>query len=138
VLHLDQPEERDLAERSVAAIRRRLGVRLDVGPAIARFEGDDYLGGAAGAVNTLWLARALLRLAIAHQGTDADKSKRYQREALRYLRTVAARTTPAGLLPELIGRPGQPAYWAAPHAWAMAAYVACLFLLERLDGQASS
>jgi oligosaccharide amylase len=134
LLDLADPREREMAERSVATVCRRLGVRLEAGPAIIRFEGDSYLGGAVGGVNTLWLARVLLRLALAYQGREAEKSNRYRTQAVRYLRTVTARTTPAGLLPELIGRPGQPAYWAAPHAWAMAAYMACLFLLERLEG----
>ena len=133
MLSLDDDREREMIETSVKTIIARLGVQLAEGPAIARFEGDGYLGGAVGGVNTLWLCRVLLRLALWYQPRDAARAKAYRVQGESYLHTVLRRVTPAGLLPELIGKPGQPAYWAAPHAWAMGSLVLIAHLLDQFE-----
>lgn len=133
LLSLDVPAEREMVERMVATIRQRLTRRLPEGEGIMRHEGDDYGGGAAGGVNTLWLARVMLRLALSYRDSDAAKAAGYRDDAVRYLQTVIARGTTAGLLPELIGS-GTLHHWAAPHGWAMASYIQCALLLDRMHG----
>jgi oligosaccharide amylase len=133
MLSLDDPTEREMVERMVATIRERLTRHLPEGDGILRHEGDDYGGGAAGGVNTLWLARVMLRLALYYQDRDAAKTRAYREDATRYLRTVIARGTTTGLLPELIGSDTLH-HWAVPHGWAMASFIQCALLLDRLHG----
>jgi len=132
MLSLDDADERAMIERMVAVIRARLTRHLPEGDGIMRHEGDDYGGGAAGGVNTLWLARVMLRLALYYQDRDASRSQAYRDDATRYLRTVIARGTTTGLLPELIGSDTL-YHWAVPHGWAMASYLQCALLLDRLE-----
>jgi GH15 family glucan-1,4-alpha-glucosidase len=54
----------------------------------------------------------------------------FRDRAVEYLRLCLARTTPTGLLPELIGLQPDTPYWAAPHAWASALMVRCVHLLD--------
>lgn len=120
-LRLDRPEEAAMARALVTGLVRRLGRWVDGAETLLRFEGDSYAGGAASAVTTLWLARALLALAHAW-GVDQQMAADYRARAIASMRTVVAYGTPTGLLPEVMGhRPGD--YWAVPHAWAMAAFV---------------
>ena len=131
LLSLDNPEERAMVERLARVVQTRLAKTLPEGEAIMRHEGDDYVEGSAGGVNTLWLARVLLRLATHYAAGDPDRAADYRAQAEPYLRVVAARATGAGLLPELIGGGATP-YWAAPHGWAMASFIHCALLLEGL------
>jgi GH15 family glucan-1,4-alpha-glucosidase len=45
---------------------------------------------------------------------------------------VLRRSTPTGLLPELMQGPSGQRYWAAPHGWAMASFVSGVLMLARL------
>jgi oligosaccharide amylase len=134
MLALDVPEERDMVESMVRVIRERLTKQLPDGEAIIRHEGDDYVDGSAGGVNTLWLARVMLHLANYFRDRDAEKARHYREGAEQYMRVVIARGTSTGLLPELIGG-GATSRWAAPHGWAMASYVQCALLLEQFRKQ---
>ncbi len=118
LLSLDVPEEREMVESMVQVIRDRLTKRLPEGNGIIRHEGDDYAGGAAGGVNTLWFAQVLLELALYYAQRDQEKSAAY-RGSGTYMRTVIARGTTTGLLPELIGS-DTVSRWAVPHGWALA------------------
>jgi oligosaccharide amylase len=132
LLSLDVPEERAMVESAARTVVDRLTTYLPPGPAIIRHKGDDYVDGSAGGVNTLWLARVLLRLAVWYRDVDAAASAAYRAQAETYLRTVLGRATPGtGLLSELIGSHTTPR-WAVPHGWAMASYVQCALLLQEL------
>jgi len=132
LLRLDDALERHMAESTVSQVEQRLGVSLVDGPAIRRYEGDDYMGGMPGGVNTLWLVRVLLRLAVAECHRQRGQALAYYHRAQEYLRVVIHRATPTGLLPELISPvPGSPG-WAVPHGWAMALYLDCIFLLDQV------
>lgn len=134
ILDLSVPSERVMAVSTLRAIEKRLGYEYPDGRGIMRYEGDTYLGGAVGAVNTLWAALVCYRLAAtAHDPGEVD---RYRKRADEYVRVVLARATPAGLLPELLpSRPGIP-YWAAPHAWASALMVKCALSASRATAPA--
>jgi oligosaccharide amylase len=132
MLSLDVPEERVMVESLVDVVRTRLAKQLPDGEAIIRHEGDDYVEGSAGGVNTLWLARVMLHLANYYLERDAEASARYRTGAEQYLRVVIAHGTSTGLLSELIGG-GTTNRWAAPHGWAMASYVQCALLLDALQ-----
>lgn len=129
LLSLDVPAEREMVERMVEVITERLTKHLPEGDAIIRHEGDDYRDGSAGGVNTLWLARVLLRLATWHRDRDSDRATAYRTRAEHYLRVVIARGTSTGLLPELIGSQTM-GHWAVPHGWAMASFITCALLLN--------
>lgn len=134
VLDLSKPDQRLMAEATLRVIEKRLGYDYRDGRGIRRYEGDTYLGGAVGAVNTLWAALVCYRLAETSQ--DARELARHNREAEQFVRTVLARTTPPGLLPELLPLvPGIP-YWAAPHAWASALMIDCALAASRVVARA--
>ncbi len=121
-----------MAARTLEAIENRLGVDVDGGRAILRFEGESYMGGGPAAVNTLWTARAHLRIARAELADGLTESVGARVEAAeRYMRTALAHTTPTGQLPELIPWNGYP-YWAAPHGWASALLIGCVTLLTEI------
>jgi GH15 family glucan-1,4-alpha-glucosidase len=132
MLSLDNDAERAMIESSVEVIVAKLGVQLPTGLAINRFQGDAYLGGAAGGVNTLWLARVLLRLALFYQKRDPVRADGYRTRALEHLRVVRSHATPTGLLPELIGGGVSPTAWAHAHGWAMACWMQAMLLLDQL------
>ncbi len=136
MLNLEDEHEREMVQSSAETIIRHLSIDIDGKKGIGRFEGDQYLGGSAGGVNTLWLARVLLRLALSHQETDRARAKEYEEQALQYIRAVTPRATAAGMLPELIGGPGS-SHWAAPHGWTTASYVVNMLLLDCLAGNDS-
>lgn len=101
------------------------------GAAILRYRADPYLGGAAGSVNTLWMARAHLRLAAAEAKMGkVSSAEGRMRVAREYIRTALAYATPCGQLGELLLGDGNPWWWAAPHAWASALFVDCVLLLR--------
>jgi oligosaccharide amylase len=131
VLSLDVPEERAMVENMVRVIPEHLTKHLPEGLAIMRHEWDDYIEGSAGGVNTLWLARVLLRLATYYAQHDTAQSQAYRELAEPYLRVVIARGTSTGLLSELIGG-GPTPRWAVPHGWAMASFISCALLLDGL------
>ena len=135
LLDLNEECELEMTESCVETIMRMLSVDMGEGrKGIGRFEGDHYLGGSAGGVNTLWLAEVLLRLALVYEKRDAARSTAYKEQALEYLRLVKSCATAAGMLPELIGGPHATApRWAAPHGWATASYIACMLLLDQLS-----
>jgi len=118
LLSVEEADERQMIESNLAVIQQRLSVALPDGIGIRRYEGDGYLGGVVGAVNTLWAALVCLRLAEADQDEDNGKSNHYRQQAIDYINFCLAHTTPTGLLPELIGLTPDIPYWAAPHSWA--------------------
>jgi len=125
-----EDEERAMIEKMIEDLLGRLSVPAPGGTGLRRFEHDAYLGGAAGCVNTLWLARVLLRLALQHAHSDKDSARGLRARALDFLRTVAASATPTGLLPEMITEQGG---WAVPHAWAAASWIVNMGLLDKLN-----
>jgi GH15 family glucan-1,4-alpha-glucosidase len=126
VLRLEDPEERELAQRILEIIEEKLCVPAYGGRALLRFEHDNYAGGGPSAVATIWHAQALLTLG-ATSGVEAETAQSYRTRAEECLRTVLRSGTATGLLPEMMGaEPG--GHWAVPHAWA------CLLL----SGEASS
>jgi oligosaccharide amylase len=134
----ESPDERELIGRHLAWVEQNLGREHNGGRGIVRFTDEAYLGGTIGAVNTLWMAEAMLALAVWGRAPRAaglaDAAERYMRFALRH-------GTPTGLLPELIGAGSGPAYWAAPHAWSSGLFIRCALALSalraRLGGKAS-
>ena len=133
LLSVDEPDERQMIESNLAVIQQRLGVSLDDGVGIRRYEGDGYLGGVIGAVNTLWAALVSLQLAKAYQDEATKKSNHYRHQAVEYIKFCLAHTTPTGLLPELIGLNPDIPYWAAPHAWASGLLVECVLAVDGLE-----
>ncbi len=131
LLSVTEPEAWRRLLATVDTVESHLGVALDAGPAIFRFQFDTYLGGAAGAVNTLWLARVLLLAAQAQQDGQPDVAAELRARATAYFDTCRRRLAGVGMVPELLGRTGDPYYWAAPHAWGTALYIECLLALER-------
>jgi glucoamylase len=91
---------------TVAAVERELQL-ADGG--VRRHEGDDYAGGNAWLISTLWLGLAQ------RQAGDGAGWKR----ALEY---ALARQTPLGLLPEQVSESGDPA-WVVPLGWSHAMLV---------------
>jgi oligosaccharide amylase len=133
LLSLDNDAERAMVESCVETIVARLAVKYPDGIAIRRFEEDAYVSGAAGGVNTLWLSRVLLRLALHYAPSDPAKAAAYRDRALGHLEVVRRRATQPGLLPELIGEAPSGSGWAVPHAWAMASFVVNVLLLDELN-----
>ena len=133
LLSVDDPDERQMIESNLAVIQQRLSAELGDGVGIRRYEGDGYLGGVIGAVNTLWAAQVSLRLAEACQHEDPDKTNHYRDQAVDYIQFCLAHTTPTGLLPELIGLTSDIPYWAAPHSWASGLLVECILALDALQ-----
>jgi len=133
LLDLSIPSEREMAARTLRAVEEQLAVPVDGGNAILRFQWESYMGGGPAAVNTLWTARAHLRLAraCASDESASDAVRDHREAAERYIRTALRHTTPTGQLPELLPWNGYP-YWAAPHGWASALLVDCLTALQGL------
>jgi len=130
-LDLEVEEELGMARTMVEALVRRLG-RGDGVEAIRRFEGDQYAGGGPGALTTMWLARALLRLALAVRGQgDEAGAMGYRARAVACMRAVLQAGTTTGLLPEVMGA-GPGGHWAAPHTWTMASFVMAAIMLDQL------
>ncbi len=91
---------------TVAAVEREL--QLECG-GVLRHEGDDYAGGNAWLISTLWLG-----LAQRQAGDEAGWTR-----AIEY---ALARQTPLGLLPEQVTDAGGPA-WVVPLGWSHAMLV---------------
>jgi len=129
-----------MVESTLIAVRERLEVEVDGlhdasrGPGIRRHEHDSYAGGPPATVNTLWMAQALLTFAEWERASGVSGEGRAKVDlAVRYIRTALSRSTPCGLLPELMGGPDGAPYWAAPHAWCTGLLIECCLLLMRLD-----
>lgn len=120
------PRELEMAVATVEAIQRSL---LHPAGGILRYEGEHYLGGMIGCVNTLWLARCLLLLAHRCADSRPADASRWAQRAREYIRFCEEHTTPTGLVSELIGTEPSTPYWAAPHAWATALHITCLLAL---------
>jgi len=140
MLDLEDPSERSMVESTLIAVRERLEVEVDGlhdasrGPGIRRHEHDSYAGGPPATVNTLWMAQALLTFAEWERASGVSGEGRAKVDlAVRYIRTALSRSTPCGLLPELMGGPDGAPYWAAPHAWCTGLLIECCLLLMRLD-----
>ncbi|MBA2642119.1 MAG: hypothetical protein H0U82_04225 [Actinobacteria bacterium] len=93
-------------QATLAAVQREL--QLPDG-GVLRHEGDDYAGGNAWLLTTLWLG-----LAQRQAGDEAGL-----RRTIEY---TLARQTPLGLLPEQVTRTGEPA-WVVPLGWSHAMLV---------------
>jgi len=106
-----------------------LGCEIEGGPAIRRYDGDAYLGGTAGCVNTLWAALVRLGLALSSLADEPAEAERLAAGALDYVHTCLHHATGAGCLPELMTAAEYP-YWAAPHAWASALLVKCVLVYD--------
>jgi GH15 family glucan-1,4-alpha-glucosidase len=130
VLDLLHPVHRQMAVSTLSKIEDRLQYDLPEGRGIKRYEGDAYMSGAVGAVNTLWTALVCYRLALSAEH-DGD-ARSWRDKADQYVRVALAHTTPTGLLPELIPLTPQYPYWAAPHAWASALLVRCALAAHQL------
>jgi glucoamylase len=130
VLDLDDREQRALALATIEFVERALSREVKGGRGILRFENEDYMGGGAGCVNTLWLAQCHLKLA---RVLTADERRMHVEKAKELMRTALANTNPVGQLPELIPNMNQFAYWAAPHAWASSLLIQCVRLLSPLE-----
>ncbi len=132
-LRLDDGGESEIASSAVEDLVQRLSQPSDGAELLLRFERDDYAGGGPGALTTLWLARALLRLAVACRD-DRQRASSYRARAVSSMRAVLDAGTSTGLLPEMMGG-GTGGHWAVPHAWTMASFVAACLLLERVPAE---
>jgi len=120
--------------RTVEVIESRLGQRLDGGRGIRRYEGDCYLGGVIGCVNTLWLALVLLKVSRSYRQEDPARAEAARQRAACYVDFCLEHATPTGLLPELIGTADDTPYWAAPHSWASGLLVECVLEMDEPGG----
>lgn len=130
VLDLHDPDQRAIAISSFRTVEDRLGQQFGEGIGIRRYEGDGYMGGPVGAVNTLWAALVAYQLAIS--AADEDEARQWQQRAEKYVRVAVAHTTPTGLLPELIPVGSGFGWWAAPHAWASGLMIQCSLMAHRI------
>jgi oligosaccharide amylase len=134
LLSPDDPEDRAMILSNLAEIERRLGHPFGNRLGLMRHEGDGYLGGVVGCVNTLWGAQVYLRLAAAQQQANPAAAAGWRRQALDYITVALDHATASGLLPELIGLHPDTPYWAAPHGWASALLIRCALLLDATAG----
>ncbi len=129
VLDLEDLADRKIALATLDGVSRHLRSEVKGGAAILRFEGESYMGGGPGCVNTLWLA--LCRLLVA-ESADSEAQRVEQRGlAMDDIRVALANTNPTGQLPELIPKVHFD-YWAAPHGWAGSLLIECVLRLEAL------
>ena len=132
VLDLHDPELQVLALHTVESVDQALGINEPKGRVILRFEHESYMGGAAGCVNTLWLAQCRLKLAGELEGEERGQQIELAQE---HMRAAVAHANPTGQLPELMPRNMPQDYWAAPHGWASSLLIECVLLLDQLaDG----
>lgn len=135
ILDLHNPDDRKLAEATLDGIGQDLRSEVKGGGAILRFQGESYMGGGPGCVNTLWMALCRMRLALS---ADSEEECRRQREAaMGELGIVLANTSPTGQLPELIPKIMFD-YWAAPHAWASSLLIEVVLAMRALDRDESN
>lgn len=129
------PRERALIESNLRVIEERLNwIMPDGSVGIRRYEGDGYLGGVIGCVNTLWFALVCLQLARSYLTSEPDQARYWRDKAVGYIEFCLNHATGTGLLPELIGTRAEYPYWAAPHSWASGLLVKCVLELDELEG----
>ncbi|MGD9519696.1 MAG: hypothetical protein AB7W28_09265 [Armatimonadota bacterium] len=130
LLDLSNLRERAMAVSNLETIEHRLGYDLPEGRGIKRYEGDGYMGGAVGTVNTLWAGLVCYRLALT--AVDRREVDRWRQKGESYVKVALAHATPTGLLPELVPVVGPHPYWAAPHAWALGLVIECALAADEL------
>lgn len=135
VLNLRNPQARQLAVDTLETIDHELRSPVKGGSAILRFQGESYMGGGPGCVNTLWLA--LCRLQLAATTSDPDERQGHINRAKSDLRIALANTSPTGQLPELIPKIHCD-YWAAPHGWACSLLIEAVLTLSTLGDSAAA
>ena len=135
VFDLEDPDERSLALSTIEFVENHLAIDVAGGRAILRFQGESYMGGGPGCVNTLWLAQCKLK--VAEYLDDGGRAKQIA-DARRLMETALAHANPVGQLPELIPFIDGLPYWAAPHGWASSLLIQCVGLLGRLEQGAAA
>jgi GH15 family glucan-1,4-alpha-glucosidase len=131
ILDLTDAADRTLALDTLEGISQDLRSEVKGGGAILRFQGESYMGGGPGCVNTLWLAYCRLRLSQTATGRAERIEQR--RLALEDIRIALANTSPTGQIPEIVPKI-MFEYWAAPHAWASSLLIESVLALRDLDG----
>ncbi|MEM2924317.1 MAG: glycoside hydrolase family 15 protein [Methanocellales archaeon] len=132
LLDLRNNEERSMLEQAILLIEKKLGIYVNEGIGIKRFEGDEYIGGNPWTITTLWYAIVLLKLASFYLNSDQDKADHYFKKAVACMEWCQRGSTSTGLLPEQVDRfTGKPT-WATPIGWAHALVIKCLLLMEEL------
>ncbi|MEM2933530.1 MAG: glycoside hydrolase family 15 protein [Methanocellales archaeon] len=133
LLDLRNSEERFMLEHSILFMEKKLGIYVNGGIGIKRFEGDEYIGGNPWTITTLWYAIVLLKLADFYWNKDQTKARNYWEKAVACVEWCLRGCTSTGLMPEQVDRfTGKPA-WAIPIGWAHALAVKCLILMEELS-----
>lgn len=135
VLNLRNPQGRQLAIDTLDGIDHDLRSPVKGGSAILRFQGESYMGGGPGCVNTLWLA--LCRLRLATTTSNAEERRDHIDRAKDDIRVALANTSPTGQLPELIPKI-HCEYWAAPHGWACSLLIEAVLALSELGDSAAT
>ena len=118
-LRLHEPADRQMATTMVDARCGAPAHRPEARKTLVRDQGDQYTGGGPSAVTTLWLARALLRLAL----TEPENERAREGVSGAAWRPpcvwCGAWYPDTGRPPEMIGpAPGE--MWAVPHVWSTA------------------
>jgi len=129
-IDLQNPQDHLLAMQTLDGISRDLRSQVKGGGAVLRFQGESYMGGGPGCVNTLWLA--LCRFRLATSAADQHERCRHRALGMQDLQIALANTSPTGQLPELIPKILFE-YWAAPHAWACSLLIEAVLALRALD-----
>jgi GH15 family glucan-1,4-alpha-glucosidase len=135
VLDLKDAQDRALAVSTLNGIAQDLRSDVKGGAAILRFEGESYMGGGPGCVNTIWLG--LCRLMLAQTAGNIEEKRQQIGLAMEHLRVALANSNPTGQLPELIPKIMFD-YWAAPHAWASSLLIESVILLRSMLGDRSA
>lgn len=135
ILDLGDAADRALAIDTLDGISQDLRSEVKGGGAILRFQGESYMGGGPGCVNTLWLALCRLKLAQTANG-QAERIEQ-RRLAMEDIGIALANTSPTGQLPELIPKIMFD-YWAAPHAWASSLLIEAVMALRELDSDGAT
>lgn len=136
-LDLSDEKHRDMALKNLRTLEETLSRDIDGGRALRRYEGDAYLGGAIGCVNTLWAAQVRLELALSFIDDNESLAEDLAEGAAEYMNIALDHATPTGCLPELMSSPEEP-YWAAPHSWASALMVKCILLYDEYLNETGS
>ncbi len=130
LLDLAEPKDRERMRKTLEVLEAKLGVKEPSGAiGLKRFEGDTYLGGPVGLVNTAWAAQVELKLALALLPHEQEAADHFVALARAHLDFCVAHATVTGLLPEEIGPTFDTAVWAAPHGWTTALFGQCCELL---------
>jgi len=85
IIDLDDTVQRGMCRDNLATVEGVLGCEIEGGPAIRRYDGDAYLGGTAGCVNTLWAALVRLGLALSSLADEPAEAERLAAGALDYV-----------------------------------------------------